>query len=240
MREPRGLGPSDPLRQVAIRLSCVTDSLLMLHFHDECDKHVSLLAPEREPGPPPVSPPPARSTRHLPDLTRLQRWVGPPKQEFHRVTHPAPTPVHGSVGDGNPKPEVRRRRPWHLVVGLLAVLTVAGATTACSPEGFARMAIAEHWGLNAACAERIVNRESRFQADAVNPSSGTTGLFQIHPTHTKWIKKTFGYDFAEMKDPFKNAEVASALSAEAHRMYKDGWQPWRSGGKRIPGGGCPA
>jgi len=102
------------------------------------------------------------------------------------------------------------------------------------------MAISDHWGRNAPCAERIVQRESRFQAAAVNPSSGTTGLFQIPPVHKPWIKRTFGYEFEEMKDPFKNSEVAKALSAEAHRMYKDGWQPWRSGGRRIPGGGCPA
>ncbi|MCB0987906.1 MAG: transglycosylase SLT domain-containing protein [Microthrixaceae bacterium] len=156
------------------------------------------------------------------------------------MTRPAPTPVQGSVESGNPEPEVRRRRPWHLIVGLLAVLTVAGATTACTPEGVAKMAIATHWGTNAACAERVVDRESNFQFEAVNPSSGTTGLFQLHPVHAPWIKRTFGYEFSEMKDPFKNSEVAKALSAEAYRMYRDGWQPWRLGGKRIPGGGCPA
>jgi soluble lytic murein transglycosylase-like protein len=123
---------------------------------------------------------------------------------------------------------------------VLAVLAVAGATTACTPEEVAKMAISQYWGSNSACAEKVVYRESRFQADAVNPSSGTTGLFQLHPVHAPWIKRTFGYEFHEMKDPFKNSEVAKALSAEAYRMYRDGWQPWRYGGQRIPGGGCPA
>lgn len=156
------------------------------------------------------------------------------------MSRTAPAPAPGSVTDGAPESEARRRRPWRLVLGLLAVLAIAGATTACTPEVVAKTAIADHWGANASCAEQIVQRESRFQAEAVNPRSGTTGLFQIHPVHAPWIKRTFGYEFAEMKDPFKNAEVAKALSAEAYRMYKDGWQPWRSGGRRIPGGGCPA
>ena len=156
------------------------------------------------------------------------------------MSRPAPAPVTGSVEYGAPQPEARRRRPWRLVLGLLAVLAIAGATSACTPEGVAKMAIAEHWGPNTACAERIVQRESRFQAAAVNPRSGTTGLFQIHPVHKTWIKNTFGYDFSEMKDPGKNAEVAKALSSEAYRLYRDGWQPWRTGGRRVPGGGCPA
>ena len=153
----------------------------------------------------------------------------------------AATPQDHDTNEGAVATEVRRRRPrWHALFGLLAVLAVAGTTSACTPEEVAKMAIIDNWGNeNFECAERIVNRESRFQADAVNPRSGTTGLFQIHPVHKAWIKRTFGYDFAEMKDPYKNAQVAKALSDEAHRMYRDGWQPWRLGGKRIPGGGCP-
>ena len=155
--------------------------------------------------------------------------------------NPAPTPVTDLASSGAKEPEVRRtRRPWRLAAGLMAVLAIAGLTSACTPEEVAKMAIAEHWGTKAACAEKIVLRESRFQSTAVNPRSGTTGLFQIHPIHAPWIKRTFGYDFSEMNDPFKNSEVAHALSAEAYRMYKDGWQPWRKGGARIPGGGCPA
>ncbi len=157
------------------------------------------------------------------------------------MIRPSNTPATDTTSSGVTKSEVRRSRSvWRLALGLVAVLALAGTTSACSPEEVAKMAIADHWGGHAACAERIVNRESRFQADAVNPSSGTTGLFQIHPTHKPWIQRTFGYQFHEMKDPFKNAEVAKALSAEAHRMWGDGWAPWRIGGGRHPGGGCPA
>ena len=150
------------------------------------------------------------------------------------MIRPANTPVTDPAESGAQEPEVRRSRPrWRLALGLMAVVAIAGMSSACTPTTVAKMAIAEDWGPNAPCAERIVQRESRFQAAVVNPRSGTTGLFQIHPVHAKWIKNTFGYDFSEMKDPYKNSQVAKALSAEAHRMYKDGWQPWRSGG-------CPA
>lgn len=157
------------------------------------------------------------------------------------MIRPAPTPEADLAQSEAQEPEVRRSRPrWRFAIGLLAVLAIAGISTACTPEQVAKMAIAENWGTNTPCAERIVARESRFQAGAVNPRSGTTGLFQIHPVHAPWIKRTFGWEFEEMKDPFKNSTVAKALSAEAYRMYKDGWQPWRSGGARVPGGGCPA
>lgn len=134
----------------------------------------------------------------------------------------------------------RSRKPLRVVGVLAAIVALAFASTACTPEQTAKDAIAKYWGSNAACAERIVDRESNFQADAVNPSSGTTGLFQLHPTHKTWIKQKYGYDFSEMKDPYKNARVAKGLSSEAHRIYGDGWQPWRIGGGIIRAGGCPA
>lgn len=134
----------------------------------------------------------------------------------------------------------RSRKPLRLVGVLAAVVALAFASTACTPEETAKDAIAQYWGANAPCAERIVDRESNFQADAVNPSSGTTGLFQLHPTHKTWIKQKYGYDWSEMKDPYKNSRVAKGLSSEAHRMYGDGWQPWRYGGQIIRSGGCPA
>ncbi len=157
------------------------------------------------------------------------------------MIRPAPAPVTDLANSEVQEPEARRSRPrWRLALGLLAVLAIAGSASACSPQEVAKMAIQAEWGSHSACAERIVERESRFQAGAVNTRSGTTGLFQLHPVHGRGIKRTFGYEFSEMKDPFKNSEVAKALSDEAYRMYKDGWQPWRLGGSRIPGGGCPA
>ena len=73
-----------------------------------------------------------------------------------------------------------------------------------------------------------------------NPSSGTIGLFQLHPTHKAWVKRTYGYDWNELTDPYKNAKVAKGLSEEAYRYYGDGFQPWRLSGRAIRGGGCPA
>jgi hypothetical protein len=123
---------------------------------------------------------------------------------------------------------------------LLAVVALAFASTACSPEQTAKDAIRKYWGNYSACAERIVDRESNFDANAVNPSSGATGLFQIMPSHSSWIKATYGYDFSEMKDPYKNSRVAKGLSDLAYRYWGDGWQPWRIGGRAIRGGSCPA
>ncbi|MGI8754366.1 MAG: transglycosylase SLT domain-containing protein [Acidimicrobiales bacterium] len=134
----------------------------------------------------------------------------------------------------------RSPRVVRVAVSLLAIVGLAFATSACSPEAIAKDAIRKNWSRLSPCAERIVKRESNFQADAVNPSSGTTGLFQIHPTHASWIKATFGYDFSEMKDPYKNAQVARELSNRAYRYWGDGWQPWRLSGRAIRNGGCPA
>lgn len=132
----------------------------------------------------------------------------------------------------------RRRKAINLSVGLVAIVGIAFATSACTPEDVAKDAIAEYWGHNAACAEKIVQRESNFQADAVNRSSGATGLFQLMPLHSSWIKSDLGYDFSEMKDPYKNSKAAKELSAKNYSAYGDGWAPWRFGGAK-PGAGCP-
>ena len=134
----------------------------------------------------------------------------------------------------------RSRKAINLTVGLVAVMGIAFATTACTPETIAKDAIAQHWGGNAACAEKIAARESGFQADAVNRSSGATGLFQMMPLHKTWIKAELGYEFSEMTDPFKNAEAAKLLSDKNYKAYGDGWAPWRLSGRAIRGGGCPA
>lgn len=133
----------------------------------------------------------------------------------------------------------RSNRRWHLAAGLFALIAIM-FTSACTPEMVAHDAIDTTFGSAAACATRIATRESKLQPTVVNRRSGTTGLFQIHPIHATWIKAKFGYAFSDMKDPYKNAKVAKALSGEALRMYGDAWQPWRYGGARIRGGGCPA
>ena len=154
------------------------------------------------------------------------------------MTSPALTET---AAPAEPQSKVRRsRKAIHLSIGLVAIVGIAFATTACTPEMMAKDAIAEHWGGNAKCAERIAQRESGMQPSAVNSSSGATGLFQLMPLHKTWIKSELGYEFSEMKDPYKNAKVAAGLSHEAWRLYGDGWQPWRMSSKAIPGGGCPA
>ncbi|MCU1371937.1 MAG: Transglycosylase domain [Ilumatobacteraceae bacterium] len=154
------------------------------------------------------------------------------------MTSPALTETAAPM---EPQSKVRRsRKAIHLSVGLLAVVSIAFATTACTPEAMAKDAIAKHWAGNATCAERIAQRESGMHPDAVNRSSGATGLFQIMPLHKTWIKNELGYDFSEMKDPYKNAEVAKRLSDKNYKAYGDGWAPWRLSGRAIRGGGCPA
>ena len=120
------------------------------------------------------------------------------------------------------------RRVTRLAVSLFAAVAVATTMSSCTPEDTATAAIYTHFGpVNGVCAERIVHRESRFQAEVVNSRSGTVGLFQIHPVHAGWIRDEFGYSMNELKDPYKNAEVAHSLAAKSYKMYGDGWQPWR-------------
>lgn len=153
---------------------------------------------------------------------------------------PAPTDQAAERTD-LPDP-VRRSRKRHLVLGALALALLGIVNTACLPTSMQpKDAILKAWGTrNAPCAERIAMRESGMDPKAVNPSSGTVGLFQLSPVHATWIKRTYGYTMTELTDPYKNAQVAAGLSTEAWKYYGDGWQPWRYGGAVIPGGGCPA
>lgn len=151
------------------------------------------------------------------------------------------SPAHALDVDAAPgsTPTVRRsRKARNLTFGLVAIVGLAFATTACTPEAVAKDAIEKYWAGNKACAEKIVDRESNFQPDAVNTRSGATGLFQLMPLHATWIKNDLGYDFSEMKDPYKNSEAAKLLSYKNYKAYGDGWAPWRTGGAR-PGAGCP-
>ncbi len=155
------------------------------------------------------------------------------------MTSPETTAI-APAAPAAPTRTVTRSRARRLGFGLLAALAVSLGATACNPEGVAKDAIAKAWGDKAACAERIADRESNFQTSAVNPRSGTIGLFQIHPTHKAWVQRAYGYSWADLYDPYNNSRVAAGLFNEAQRAYGDGWQPWRFGGKIIRGGGCPA
>ena len=152
------------------------------------------------------------------------------------------SPAHTDALDTPvPQAKVRRsRKAIHLTVGIFAVIGIGLATTACTPEAVAKDAIADYWGPNAACAQRIAQRESGLQATAVNTSSGATGLFQLMPLHKTWIKAELGFDWSEMKDPYKNSKAAKVLSDKNYKAYGDGWAPWRLSGRAVRGGGCPA
>jgi len=154
------------------------------------------------------------------------------------VTSPAHTETASPT---EPQSKVRRsRKAIHLTVGIFAVIGIGLATTACTPEAVAKDAIADYWGPNAACAQRIAQRESGLQATAVNTSSGATGLFQLMPLHKTWIKAELGFDWSAMKDPYKNSKAAKLLSSKNYNAYGDGWAPWRLSGRAVRGGGCPA
>lgn len=152
------------------------------------------------------------------------------------------SPAHTETAPATaPQSSVRRsRKAIHLTVGLLAIVGIAFATTACTPEMTSKDAISEHWKGYASCAEKIAQRESGLKPTAVNGGSGATGLFQLMPLHKTWIKSELGYDWSEMKDPYKNAAAAKRLSDKNYAAYGDGWAPWRLSGRAIRGGGCPA
>lgn len=53
-------------------------------------------------------------------------------------------------------------------------------------------------------------------SDAINPSSGTKGLWQIHPVHAKILAS------GNWRDPVDNARMAKAVWDEAGQK----WTPW--------------
>lgn len=61
--------------------------------------------------------------------------------------------------------------------------------------------------------------ESRGRAGAVNPASGTIGLWQIHPIHRQRVER-MGYTLADLTNPAVNLAVAYSIWAE------QGWRPW--------------
>ena len=65
----------------------------------------------------------------------------------------------------------------------------------------------------------VIQCESRWRAGAVNPSSGATGLFQVHPIHRGRV----GGDLSLLFDPEINVSVAHSLYVES-----GGWGPWRA------------
>ena len=64
----------------------------------------------------------------------------------------------------------------------------------------------------------VVWAESRGNPEAVNPASGTCGLFQIHPVHWRRFERFGGW--GACTDPEANLLVAHEIWLE------QGWRPW--------------
>lgn len=70
-------------------------------------------------------------------------------------------------------------------------------------------------------ADRVAWCESQHNPNAVNPRSGTSGLFQIHPKyHRTAFTQVTGQPWEKVFDPFWNAVYAK------HLYDRLGWQPW--------------
>jgi len=134
-----------------------------------------------------------------------------------------------------------RSRRVRLVATLAGVLAVALLSAACTPQQIAEDAVAKYFtSAQAPCADKIVKRESNYNASAVSPDGLNIGLFQINKVHLSWITSTYGYSWTDLKDPDKNAQVAKGLSNAAKAYYGDPWQPWRLDGKARTDGSCAA
>jgi len=114
------------------------------------------------------------------------------------------------------------------IILMLTVLpaTNASGSTSTSTVAQAKQEIRRLWGPQAATAECIVRRESRWNPRAINwrdqhsNGRGSFGLMQIGRV---WIGYTRN-DWRPLLDPVVNVRVA-------HRIYQRyGWRPW--------GGGC--
>jgi hypothetical protein len=64
----------------------------------------------------------------------------------------------------------------------------------------------------------VIWAESRGDPDAVNPRSGTCGLYQIHPIHRARFAPYGGWQACT--DPAANLQVAYGIYLE------QGWRPW--------------
>lgn len=69
---------------------------------------------------------------------------------------------------------------------------------------------------------RVIACESLGDPDAVNPSSGAAGLFQVMPSLHRWrVWRLFG-EWRSLLDPWVNIAIAFEL------WDVGGWAPWAS------------
>ena len=73
-------------------------------------------------------------------------------------------------------------------------------------------------------AARVAFGESSYRPGVVNPESGTTGMFQIHPIHQVNLEQQ-GMTFQDMIDLAKNIKFAAWLQGQ------QGWSPWEAATK---------
>ena len=145
-----------------------------------------------------------------------------------------------TVADPRARPAVRRG-PWRSLAVAAAVVAFVVVSSGCTPQQVAESSVSKYFGSKySACADKIVARESGYNATALSPDGKNIGLFQINAVHTAWVKSTYGYTFASLTDPDKNAQVAKGLSDAALSYYGDRWQPWRLDGKAKTDGSCAA
>lgn len=105
------------------------------------------------------------------------------------------------------------------------VAAAAPAPVVLAPAEFEAL-ISEFFPGNEAWARRVMKCESGFNTGAVNPSSGTRGLFQIHPG---WFDGRWGsldaeinglYVWDNMYEARANTHVASII------FHRNGGGPW--------------
>jgi D-alanyl-D-alanine carboxypeptidase len=72
---------------------------------------------------------------------------------------------------------------------------------------------------------RVMWKESRCQALAVNDKSGDHGLTQINQIHEEWLSE-MGWTLEDMAIPSSNLRFAFLLWNSREEAGKCGWQPW--------------
>jgi hypothetical protein len=72
---------------------------------------------------------------------------------------------------------------------------------------------------------RVMWKESRCQALAVNDKSGDHGLTQINQIHEEWLSE-MGWTLDDMAVPSSNLRFAYLLWNSREEAGKCGWQPW--------------
>ena len=115
--------------------------------------------------------------------------------------------------EGSPASSVSRTAPstsaTMLDTGWLDSLEVRGLVETYFGSGDVNRAVRLAWCV------------SRFDVDAINPSTGAAGLFQVDPLTWEAITIEMGLTTADPFDPATNVAVA------AHIVYRgDGWAAW--------------